>query len=157
MSWDQVIGLVLTVAVMGVGVIGCMFPGVPGTPVVMLAALGHRLYFGTHGAATWVLWALGVLTVTSVVMDYVATYLGARRMGASCKGILGAFVGGVIGIFFGLPGLLLGPLLGALTFEVLSGRRLRDSFRAGVGATLGLIAGSIGRLACCLKMIAGSR
>jgi uncharacterized protein YqgC (DUF456 family) len=143
----------LTLLVMGIGVIGSMLPGLPSTPLVLFAAVGHRLYFGSHGAPNWVLWALGVLTVFSLVMDCVLTAFGARKLGASWKGILGATIGGIFGVFFGLPGVLIGPLLGALALELVSGRKFRDAFRAGVGATAGLLAGTIGRLACCLLMI----
>jgi uncharacterized protein YqgC (DUF456 family) len=153
MTWDQVLGLSLTLLVMGIGLIGTMLPGLPSTPLVLLAAIGHRLYFGVHGAPDWVLWALGMVTVFSLVMDYILAALGAKHLGASWKGIVGALLGGMAGVFFGLPGVLLGPLIGALLFEVASGRRLAESIRAGVGATLGLVAGAIGKMACCLAMI----
>jgi uncharacterized protein YqgC (DUF456 family) len=153
MTWEQILGLVLTLLVMGIGVIGSMLPGLPSTPLVLFAAVGHRLYFGAHGAPNWVLGILAVLTVFSLVMDCILTAFGAKKLGATWKGILGATIGGFAGLFFGLPGVLIGPLLGALSFELVSGRKLRDAFRAGVGATAGLLAGTIGRLACCLLMI----
>ena len=153
MTWDEILGLALCLLVMGVGLVGTMLPGLPGTPLVFLAAFGHRLYFGEHGAADWVLWALGLLAGFSLLVDYFLTVLGARRFGASWKGILGAVIGGGVGILFGLPGVFLGPLIGALLFELAGGRKLRDSARAGLGAALGLVAGTIGRMACCLAMI----
>ncbi len=153
MTWDEIVGLTLCLLVMAFGLVGTMLPGLPGTPLVFLAAFGHRLYFGEHGASDWVLWALGLLTVFSLVMDFVVTALGAKHLGASWKGILGAVVGGGVGIFFALPGVLLGPLIGALLFELAGGRKLRDSARAGLGAALGLIVGTIGRMACCIAMI----
>ena len=153
MTWDQALGLLLTLIVMAIGLIGTMLPGLPSTPLVLLAAIGHRLYFGVHGAPDWVLWALGLITVVSLVMDCFVTALGAKHLGSTWKGIVGAMLGGLVGVLFGLPGVLLGPLLGALVFELASGRRLAESIRAGLGATLGLVAGTIGKMACCLAMI----
>jgi uncharacterized protein YqgC (DUF456 family) len=59
----------------------------------------------------------------------------------------------LIGLFFNLPGILFGPFLGALVFEMAGGRKFRESSRAGVGATLGLLASALGRVFCCLAMM----
>ena len=154
MTLEQIIGLTLTLLVMCVGIAGSILPGIPSTPVVLIAALGHRLYFGVHSAAWWVLGILGALTVLSLVMDYVASVYGAKRLGATWRGAVGAIVGGLIGMFFNLPGILLGPFVGAVVFEMAGGREIRGASKAGIGATLGLLAGAVGKLACCVAMIA---
>jgi hypothetical protein len=153
MTTEQIIGLVLTLLVMCVGLAGSILPGVPSTPLVLLAALGHKLYFGAAGAAWWVIGVLGVFVALSFGMDYLATALGAKRLGATWRGVLGAVVGGLIGLFFALPGLIVGPFLGALAFEMAGGRDWKESSRAGLGALLGLLAGALGKLACCLAMM----
>jgi len=152
MTTEQIIGLSLALLLMFVGLIGSILPGLPSTPLVLIAAVGHRLYFADAGAATWVLVTLGLITAFSLVVDYLASWLGAKKMGATWKGVLGAVVGGLIGLFFGIPGILLGPFLGAFLFEVATGREIRESARAGLGATLGLLAGAIGKIACCIAM-----
>ena len=43
-------------------------------------------------------------------MDYVASLLGAKCTGASRQALWGAAAGSFAGLFFGLPGLVLGPL-----------------------------------------------
>jgi uncharacterized protein YqgC (DUF456 family) len=53
-----------------------------------------------------------------------------------------------------LPGIILGPFLGALAFELAGGRHLKEAALAGVGAMLGLLGGALGKLLCCLVMIA---
>jgi uncharacterized protein YqgC (DUF456 family) len=153
MTTEQVIGLILALLVMGVGVVGSILPGVPGTPLVLLAAIGHKLYFGAAGAAWWVLTILGAITLISVLVDYAASVYGAKRLGATWRGALGAIVGGLIGLFFSLPGILIGPFVGAFLFELAGGRQWQDASRAGVGATLGLLAGAVGKLACCIAMM----
>jgi hypothetical protein len=153
MTTEQIIGLILALLVMGVGVAGSILPGLPGTPLVLIASIAHKLYFGPTGAAWWVLAILAALTAISIAVDYAASVYGAKRLGATWRGAVGAIVGGLIGLFFSLPGILLGPFVGAFLFEMAGGRKWRDASKAGVGATLGLLAGALGKLACCVAMI----
>ncbi len=153
MTVEQIIGISLTLLVMAAGTITTVLPTLPGTPVLVLAALGHRLYFGEKGAAWWVIGVLALLMVLAVSLDYLATVLGAKKLGATWRGVIGAIVGGLIGLFFSLPGILLGPFLGALLFEMVGGRGWKASSKAGVGATLGLFLGALGKLACCIAMM----
>lgn len=149
----EIIGFAVTLLVMVLGLVGAVLPGLPGTPVLFFAALVHRLVFPESGAPWLVVVALGLLAVLSLAVDYVATMYGARKLGATSRGMIGAIVGGIIGLFFNLPGILLGPFLGATVFE-LSGRRpVGDCARAGLGATIGLLAGSVGKVLICCAMI----
>lgn len=153
MTTEQIIGLILVLLVMCVGVAGSILPGLPSTPVVLVAAIAHKLYFGPTGAAWWVLVILVAFTVVSLVVDYVASVYGAKKLGATWRGAVGAIIGGLIGLFFSLPGILLGPFVGAFLFEWAGGREWREASKAGVGATLGLLAGTLGKLACCIAMM----
>ena len=153
MSTEQIIGLLLAVLLMSVGVLGSLLPGIPSTPLVLAAAITHRLYFGERGASLWVLGLLLGWTILSLLMDYLMSVWGAKKFGASRRGVIGAILGGVIGIFFSLPGILLGPFLGALVGELTGGRKLKAASLAGFGALLGLLAGSVGKLLCSLGML----
>jgi hypothetical protein len=150
---EQVVGLLLAWLIMLVGVAGSILPGLPSTPVVLLGAISHKLYFGATGVAWWVMGLLAGITVISLLVDYAASVYGAKRLGATWRGAAGAIVGGLVGLFFNLPGILLGPFLGAVLFELAGGRAWRQASRAGIGATLGLLAGTIGKLFCCLVMM----
>lgn len=152
MSADQLAGLVLALAVMCIGIIGSVMPGLPGAPLVLIAAIGHRLYFGSASASNLVLGILVLLTLASLTLDYLASVFGAQRMGATWKGIVGAVLGAVVGLFFGPVGIILGPFIGALLFELLGGRDFHDATRAGAGAMLGLLVGVAGKLASCVAM-----
>jgi uncharacterized protein YqgC (DUF456 family) len=139
---------------MSVGIVGSILPGLPSTPIVFLTAMAHKLYFGEAGAAWWVIILLALLMVASLAVDYAASVLGAKKLGATWRGAVGAILGGLIGLFFSLPGILLGPFIGAVVFELAGGRDWRQSSKAGVGATLGLVAGAIGKIGVCLIMMA---
>jgi uncharacterized protein len=154
MTTEQIIGLAVALLVMCFGLAGSVLPGLPGTPLVLIAAIGHKLYFGETGAAWWVVGILLTFTLLSLVTDYLASVYGAKRLGATWRGAVGAIVGGLIGLFFNLPGILLGPFVGATAFEMVGGRNFKESSRAGLGATIGLLAGVIGKLVCCVAMMA---
>jgi uncharacterized protein YqgC (DUF456 family) len=153
MSVEQMTGFFIALVLMCAGLAGSIVPGLPGPPLVLLAAIGHRLYFGQASASTAVLVILVLLTLLSLALDYLASMLGAKKLGATWRGILGAVLGAFFGIFFGLPGIILGPFLGALAFEMAGGREFNEAARAGVGAMLGLFLGALGKLACSAAMI----
>ncbi len=153
MSMEQMAGLALALIIMAIGMLGSILPGLPSTPIVLLAAVGHRMYFKETGPGTFVLILMLGVMLLSLVMDYFATMYGAKKLGATKRGIIGAALGALIGLFFSLPGLILGPFIGAFAFEMAGGRESREAARAGAGATLGLFAGALGKLACCLAMI----
>ncbi len=75
-------------------------------------------------------------------------------MGASTRAVWGALLGTVVGVFFGLPGLLLGPFAGAVIGELSAGNSVLRSTHAGAGAWLGLIFGTLIKLVAALMMVA---
>lgn len=145
MTTVEIIGLSLALLVMLIGLVGSIVPGLPGTPLMLVAAIGHRLYFGAASASNLVLGILFGLTIVSVVFDFLAGVLGAKKFGATWRGALGALVGGIIGLFFSLPGIIIGPFLGAMLFEMLDGQEYRKAAKAGLGAFLGLLMGVVGK------------
>lgn len=153
MNWEQITGFVIAWVLMLIGLVGSILPVLPSTPIVFIAAVLHRLYFGENSVDNWVLVVMGLITAFSLLVDHLASMYGAKRLGASRHGIIGAVVGGVIGLFFNIPGILLGPFIGAFAFEILAGRDWKDSGRAGAGATLGLLGGVVGKIACCIAMM----
>jgi uncharacterized protein YqgC (DUF456 family) len=85
-------------------------------------------------------------------MDYIASLVGARKLGATWKGVVGALVGGIFGIFLGPWGILIGPFGGALAFEMLGGRQFEEASKAGFGALIGIVAGTLGKFICAIGM-----
>jgi len=149
----EIIGLSLALLVMLAGLIGSLVPGFPGTLVVLAAAVVHRLCFGQDSAGNLVLVILAALTAAALAFDFLAGMFGANKFGATWRGMLGAVLGGFIGLFFGLPGIIVGPFVGATLFELLGDRELKPALKAGLGATLGLFAGIIGKFSIAVVMI----
>ncbi len=154
MTGAELLGLTVAVLVMLAGLLGALVPGIPGAPLILAAAVGHKIFFGPDSVSYWTLALLTLLTILSMALDFLGSLLGAKKLGATWKGMAGAVIGAIVGLFFSLPGLILGPILGAFLFEFLGGREWKESARAGAGAFVGMILGAVGRIVCCVLMIA---
>jgi len=85
----------------------------------------------------------GAMGLAITVVDWAASILGARAFGASKWAVLGSAVGLVVGIFLGLPGIILGPMVGALAFEYAKDPNFEKALKAGVGTFVGFVVGSV--------------
>jgi uncharacterized protein len=152
MEAGQIAGFVASLIVMLAGIAGCVLPGLPGAPLVLLAAMIHKLVFGPTGAAWWVLVLMTVLMALSLALDYLATLYGAKKLGATWRGAVGAMLGVIAGMFFLPLGLLIGPFVGAFLLELTGPHNLKGASKAGLGATLGVVIGMAGKVAAAVTM-----
>lgn len=136
-----------------VGLAGVVLPALPGLPLVfagmLLAAWAGD--FQRIGAVPLVV--LGLLTLLSLVADFIATAAGAKRVGAGPLAIWGAALGTLAGLFFGPVGLLAGPFLGAMLGELWHTRTLRRATHVGLATWLGLLLGTVLKLALAFAMV----
>ena len=144
---------VLAVVLVLVGVAGTFLPALPGTVLVFAGLLlgAWADDFTRVGWPTLVL--LGVLTVLSYAVDFLAAAFGVRKFGASRRAAVGAALGTMLGLFFGLPGLIAGPFVGALIGEIWARRGFEGAGRAGLGAWLGFLLGAVIKLAIVFAMV----
>ena len=136
------------------GLIGTVLPALPGLPMIFGGIWLAAAVDGYRHLGTWWLLLLGALAAVGVAVDFVAASLGARRVGASKAAIWGATVGTLTGMFFGLPGLILGPFIGALLGEFSSSGSVLRSTHVGVGTWLGLLFGTLLKLVLSLLILA---
>ena len=126
------------------GMVGCVLPVLPGHLIILLAAVAHRLMLGAEGSGlNWVTFlVLGGLMGVSQVLEILSGAAGTRWFGGSRWGALGALLGSLVGLFFMPFGLLLGPLLGAVGFElVVAGKPPKPAMASGVGSVVGTLSG----------------
>ena len=135
------------------GIAGAILPVLPGVPLVFGGMLLAAWADGFQHVGAITLTIVGVLCVIALLVDFVAGLLGAKRVGASPRALWGAAIGTVAGLFFGLPGLLLGPFIGAVVGELTAGSRVDHATRVGVGTWLGLLFGTLAKLALCFTMV----
>lgn len=136
------------------GLAAAVLPLLPGIPLIFA---GIWLIAGVDGyrhVGPW--WLAGIAGVGAVglSLDLLAGALGAKRVGASKQAVGGALAGTLIGLFFGLPGLLLGPFVGAVLGELSAGHGVQRSTRVGVSAWVGLIFGTLFKLVASVMMAA---
>jgi uncharacterized protein len=127
----------VAIVLMAIGLIGTVVPVLPGAVIILAAAVIHQVMLGSEKSLGW--WNVGALTILALLsygIELATGYFGAKRFGATRWGILGAAVGAIAGLFFPFPGLIVGPVIGAIVGEFLGGKRL-VSWARGLGDTLG--------------------
>jgi uncharacterized protein YqgC (DUF456 family) len=137
-----------------VGLAGCILPMLPGTPLVFAGIYIYAWLTGFTVISRNLILIFLILTVISVVIEYVSSSIGSKKLGASKLGFIGAFIGAVIGVFFVPWGLILGPLAGALTGELIIGKNIKEAVRSGTGAVIGFFGGTLLKIAISFIMIA---
>src|SRR5215472_3576957 len=143
-----------TVALLAIGLIGTVVPILPGTTIILAAAIVHRLMLGAEKSIGWkTIVVLVLLTIISYVFDFLGSHFGAKYFGATKWGAFGAIAGALIGLFFGIIGLFVGPVIGAVAGEFIAGKRMIDAGRAGWGSLLGNIGAMLAKLIIALAMI----
>ena len=139
----------ITLAVLGaalvlVGFMGSILPIIPGPPIrwAGLLLLKWTDFVDDHGAAYEnALWILLFFVILVTILDYVVPIMGTKKYGGSKRGVWGATIGVVVGLFFGPLGIIIGPFLGAYIGEISTGKKDKDALRAAWGSFMGFLLG----------------
>ena len=136
-----------------IGLAGIVIPALPGHVLIftglVLAAWADG--FARVGVGTLVV--IGVIGALSYGVDFAATALGAKHLGASKRAMVGAALGTVLGLFLGLPGLIAGPFVGAVLGELSANRDWKRAGKAGVAAWIGFAIGTAVKVGIAFAMI----
>ena len=144
-----IIGAILTFT----GLAGLLLPLVPGAPLLFLGLLLGAWAEGFRYIGVWTLLLLAGMAALTYVVEFVASILGVKKYGGSRRAMVGAALGGIVGIFLGIPGILFGPFVGAVMGELSLQRSLDEASRAGFGTVVGLAIGVAGKFAIGIAMI----
>ncbi len=144
--------LVIAFILMLIGIIGCIVPGLPGTPIayagLWIAQITERVDFSWQFLLVW-----GIVTVVISALDYIVPAWGTKRYGGTKWGVWGSTIGVLVGLFAGPWGVILGPLVGAVIGELLGGKAAQEALRAGWGSFIGILFGTIIKLIACGLML----
>ncbi len=134
---------------------GCVVPVLPGPLLLGVTIVVYKLIFPEAMGWGGALFCLGV-GVLSQVVDFITSWIGAKKFGATWRGGVGAVVGAILALF--VPPqfitIFIFPFLGALVFEFLAGANFKTSAKAGVGAFLGGLVGMFFKFISCSVIFA---
>ena len=151
---DPTLLYLLAIVLVIIGLAGTVLPVIPGALLVFAGLFVAAWADGFARVGTLALVIIGVLGALSFVADFVASLLGAKRVGASPLALFGAALGGAIGLFLGLPGMILGPFVGAVAGELIARGGVRQAGKVGLGTWLGLVAAAVVKVIIAFMMIA---
>ena len=123
--------------------------GLPGTWLMIIAAIGMNLLGGGDRIGTVSLIGVGVLAVVAELLEFSVTGRYTRKYGGSRRAGWGAILGGIVGAIMGVPvpivgsmlGAFVGAFVGALVFEYTrQGADGRSATHVATGALLGRVA-----------------
>lgn len=140
--------LVLAFVLMLIGIIGCIVPGLPGTPIayagLWVAQATERVDFSWKFLLIW-----GIVVIVVSALDYIVPAWGTKQFGGTKWGAWGSTIGVFVGLFFGAIGVIIGPLVGAILGELFAGKQLEQAIKAGWGSFIGILFGTIIKLVAC--------
>lgn len=151
----------LTLAVMGLGLLGTLIPVLPGVELIWIAALIYAIAerFATIDPLAFA--ALTLLAIIGITAQIWAGHLGSKLGGASWQallaglglGALGFIVGLAVGGIGALPAGLIGALAGIVLVEYYRRRDWRATARAGTGWLVGCLLSGVVQFTVGITMI----
>ncbi len=124
------------------GLLGSFLPVLPGVP---LSWVGLLIFYLIPGIEIDY-WFLGITLAVALliyILNLVIPAMGTKRFGGSKKGMIGATIGLIIGIFAPIPfAILIFPFIGAFIGEILNKSDSKTAGKAAFGSFVGLLASS---------------
>lgn len=144
LSWILIVGGFATI----------IFPIAPSIPTIWF---GIFLYAISHNYATIsqnFLLIVSLISVGTIILDYTLSRSGVQKLRAGPWGVLGAVIGGIGGALINpIFAYLIGPLVGAITIELLRGRDQVYSYQSGNYTVVAFMGGTIIKLLAAIAMI----
>ncbi|MDF2834423.1 MAG: yqgC [Paenibacillus sp.] len=150
----DILGWTLIVLLFVVGMVGTVYPILPGVLAVYAAFFVYGWFF-TFGDFDWIFWTIQTLIVVVLfVADYAVSAWGVKRFGGTRASVIGSTIGIIIGPFV-IPafGLVIGPFAGAVIGELMAGKNFEQSLKTGWGALVGLFTSVVVKVILQLVMI----
>jgi uncharacterized protein YqgC (DUF456 family) len=135
--------------------------GLPGTWIMVAAALGYWILVPTGGVGMVTVIGTGVLALIGEIIEFSLSGRYARKYGGSRRAGWGAIIGGIVGAFVGVPVPIVGPVIGgfvgsfagALVAELSRGSGGGTATRVAWGALIGRVTAAAAKVAIGIVMI----
>ncbi len=124
------------------GLLGCILPVIPGPPLSFGGLLIlHYTRWGLIDSKI-LLW-LGIAAAVATILDYILPVWATKKFGGTKRGVWGATLGLVVGLFFFPPfGIIIGPFVGAFVGEMSSNQNHRFALKSALGSFIGFLLGT---------------
>ena len=128
------------------GLTGCLLPILPGPPLSFIGIL--FLHFRSYGEFSLrFLAGFGAAAALVTLLDSLLPLWDTKRFGGSRRGIVGATIGLLTGLFFLPPfGMIVFPFVGALLGELSTGKEVFLAVRSSMGSFAGFLVGTLLKL-----------
>ena len=153
MDWQIIVAILLVV----VGIAGTVLPMLPGVPLVFAGLLLAAWHGGFDQVSILTMVIIGAIAAMAWAVDFFASVVTAKKVGASKYALWGAGIGAVVGIAGGIVGLIIGPAIGAIIGELISHKTASKEVTTDVNTakltTVGIAAGLGFVLALAIKIV----
>ena len=149
MSPFAIAGLTIFILILFLGIFSVVY-GLPGTFIILTDVVIYAWITNFEKIGLKIIIILILIPLFAEAMDFLLGVIGAKKYGASKRGVIASVIGGIVGAILMTPLLLgLGAIIGAFlggaagTFlvEYFEDKKLKSAFRMGYGVMLGKIAG----------------
>lgn len=132
-----VLGLILCIT----GLLGSFVPIIPGPITSWFGLLVINFTSTTELNYSFLLISF-MIAVFVFTLDIIIPIIGLKKFGGTKKGMIGATIGLLLGLFIlGPLGIIIGPFVGALSGEISGELKLGKAVKASIGTLIGFIAG----------------
>ena len=137
------IGVVLVVCLVLVvaGLVGSVIPGMPGTPLYLVAMLIAR-FCGDVEMSILELFVIFILVAATFAVDFFLPMWTTKKFGGTKAGVYGSIVGLLAGLFLPIPipgASIICMFLGAIIGEYIAGQSNDVAVKSGMGNLIGFI------------------
>ncbi|KAA1042385.1 DUF456 domain-containing protein [Macrococcus equipercicus] len=144
----------LIIAAFILAFVGLVVPVIPG---ILLMWIGFFLYHFMidDSKLSWFFWiVMMILTIATLVSDYVAGSYFVKRYGGSKAGEITAAVGVIVGSFVIPPfGVIIVPLIAVLLIELIMLKDPVRAVKASIGSLFGFLASTLAKFLILLIMV----
>jgi uncharacterized protein YqgC (DUF456 family) len=142
--------LYLLLAIILIGSLYLALIAAPGLWVMVIATIIYAILTGGITVGLKTVFTIIIIAGVAELLEFIVMGRGAKKAGASRRGLWGALIGSVIGaLFFTIPlpiigtiiGVCLGAFVGAIVGELWGGTEVGTSLRVGYGAAKGRLFG----------------
>jgi uncharacterized protein len=147
----EMLWIILGVVLVILGILGSIFPLLPGPPLCYLGLLLQQFRAEKPFSVQFMLvWAVIIGVV--ILLDYLVPIYGTKKFGGSKYGIWGCTLGFIAAFWMGPLGIIFGPFIGAFIGEYIAQKDSTQAMRAAFGAFTGFLFGTLIKLVTSLVM-----